>query len=96
MKALDVAAVNTLAAIDASDRLFAERLLVVRQARGWNAVPLSQRLGQHVQFIASIESRRARRVSVGEGLAICTVLDVDLAQMLDPDVPVETLLGGAE
>jgi transcriptional regulator with XRE-family HTH domain len=80
---------------DATDRLFAERLRPVREGRGWSAIGLAARMGRHVRFVTDIEKRH-RKVSVGEGLAICAVLGVDLAQMLDPAVPVETLTGGAQ
>jgi transcriptional regulator with XRE-family HTH domain len=88
------AATASLRLTDDTDALFTQRLTAVRQARGFGAQSLSLRLGQHKQFVAAIE-KRGRRVSVGEGLAICQVLGVDLAQMLDPAVPVETLTGGA-
>ncbi|GIE30135.1 hypothetical protein Ait01nite_031800 [Actinoplanes italicus] len=48
-----------------------------------------------MRFVVDIERRR-RKVSVGEGRAICAVLGVDLARMLDPGVALETLTGGAE
>ncbi|HEX5771369.1 MAG TPA: helix-turn-helix transcriptional regulator [Nocardioidaceae bacterium] len=79
---------------DATDRLFAERLQAVRNARGLSGKNVAARMGLHERFVHDIERRR-RRVSVGEGLALCAVLGVDLAQMLDPAVPVETLTGGA-
>jgi ribosome-binding protein aMBF1 (putative translation factor) len=79
---------------DATDRLFAERLRPVREGRGWSSIRLAAEMGRHVRFVHDIEKRH-RKVSVGEGLAMCQVLGVDLAQMLDPDVPVETLTGSA-
>jgi transcriptional regulator with XRE-family HTH domain len=78
---------------DATDRLFAERLRPVREGRGWSAIGLAARMGRHVRFVTDIEKRH-RKVSVGEGLAICSVLGVDLAAMLDPDRSLESLLGG--
>jgi transcriptional regulator with XRE-family HTH domain len=95
------AAHASMRSITATDALFAERLKAARQARGWGSRDLSIRLGQHVQFVQTIErghphTRSRRRVTIGEAVAICAVLGVDLAQMLDPEVPLETLLGGAE
>lgn len=84
-----------LANTDATDRLFAERLRPVRHARGWSSARLSAELGRHVRFVVDIERRR-RKVSVGEGRAICAVLGVDLDRMLDPAVALETLTGGAQ
>jgi ribosome-binding protein aMBF1 (putative translation factor) len=95
VKNLDVAAINSMVSADATDRLFAERMRDIRQARGWGGINLAARLGRHERFVFDIEKRH-RKVSVGEGLAICAVLGVDLAQMLDPAVPMETLTGGAQ
>lgn len=94
------AATTSLRSITATDALFAERLKAVRQARRWGSRDLALRLGQHVQFVQTIErghphTRSRRRVTIGEAVAICAVLGVDLAQMLDPDVPLESLLDGA-
>lgn len=101
MTAPTQAAVTSRRSITATDALFAERLKAVRQARGWGSRDLALRLGQHVQFIQTIErghphTRSRRRVTIGEAAAICAVLDVDLAQMLNPGVPLETLTGGAQ
>jgi transcriptional regulator with XRE-family HTH domain len=98
--AISPAATALLRLAGDTDTLFGQRMRAVRQARGLSSEALARRLGQHVQFVVAIErghsqSRKRRRVSVGEGLAICAVLGVDLAQMLDPDVLVETLTGDA-
>lgn len=95
MTALDPAATVAAKLITDSDRLFVVRMRAVREARGWSQRGLAARLGQHSQFIGFSE-RRGRRVSIGEAHAICAVLGVNLGQMLDPAVPLETLTGGAE
>jgi transcriptional regulator with XRE-family HTH domain len=97
--AIDSRAVASLRIATDTDTAFADRLRPVREARGWTAVDLARRLGQHVQFIVTIEcprsnNRKRRRVSVGEAVAICAVLGVDLAAMLDPDRTLASLLGG--
>jgi ribosome-binding protein aMBF1 (putative translation factor) len=94
VKNLDAPAVNAVSAA-AADRLFAERMRAVREARGWGGLNLAARLGRHERFVFDIEKRH-RKVSIGEALEICAVLGVDLAKMLDPGVPLETLLGGDE
>jgi ribosome-binding protein aMBF1 (putative translation factor) len=93
VKNLDVAAINSMVSADTTDRLFAERMRDIRQARGWGGISLAARLGRHERFVFDIEKRR-RKVSVGEGLAICAVLGVDLAAMVDPGRSLESLLGG--
>ncbi len=80
---------------DAIDRLFAERLPVVRGARKMSAQTLAARLGRQQQTVYDIEKRR-RRVSIGEAVLICAALGVDPLHMIDAGRPVETLIGGAE
>jgi transcriptional regulator with XRE-family HTH domain len=95
VSAISPEAVASAKLITDSDRLFATRMRAVREARGWSQRGLAARLGQHSQFIGFSE-RRARRIAVGEAQAICAVLGVDLAAMLDPDRSLASLLGGAE
>lgn len=80
---------------DAIDRLFAERLGAVRAGRGQSGKAVAAKLGRHERFIYDIESRR-RKVSIGEAVLICAALGVDPIAMADAEVPLETLLGGAE
>lgn len=78
---------------DAIDRLFAERMTAVRNARRLSGNRLAAKLGRHERFIYDIE-RRHRKVSVGEAIEICAALGVDLIAMADAEVPLATLLGG--
>ncbi len=80
---------------EAADRLFAERMRVIRKARGLGGQNLAARLGRHHRFVYDIELRH-RRVSIGEAVAICAALGVEPLHMSDAGRPVETLIGGAE
>lgn len=82
---------------EATNRRFAERLRMVRQARGLTQADLGERMGWTDRIVFAIESPdRKREADLGEALALSQILGVPFGLMVRDEPLPPIVLGRPE